>query len=294
VELTVKKTGTFDIEIELAKLGINRSQARIYLTLLKMHRTNASKLWEHSGVARQDVYRILKELYQRGLVEVIVGVPTEYKAVPIEDAVALLTKNRKKEVENELQVMNKTGKRLVAILDAKNNHQLVKERSEISLIPRKLALGRITNEFKNATRSISILTSQKRILQIINSVFKDYDDALNQGVISRVITDIDDKEKPLPNFFKGLIANPRLKVRYVAAPISYGVTIIDNAKALCPVDYHATTDVSSSDYLMITDKGIVASFADLYEQKWKTALEHKLEWKGKAFPSKVFEKVSLN
>ena len=63
------------------KMGLSRSDARTYLTLLSSGPLTAAKLAEEMGVNRAKVYASLNRLFSKGLVEVSKGKPALYKAV---------------------------------------------------------------------------------------------------------------------------------------------------------------------------------------------------------------------
>jgi len=52
---------------------------------------------EMSGVARQDIQCVLNELQEKGLIEKIIMMPTEYQATPIEVGVSVLLKQKSRE-----------------------------------------------------------------------------------------------------------------------------------------------------------------------------------------------------
>lgn len=78
------------------QLGFNRLQAEVYVALLSLGQATGKALSQHSKVARQEVYRILKELQEKGLVEKIIVMPTKFKALPIEDCLRTLIERKKK------------------------------------------------------------------------------------------------------------------------------------------------------------------------------------------------------
>ncbi|MEM4733518.1 MAG: helix-turn-helix domain-containing protein, partial [Candidatus Bathyarchaeia archaeon] len=69
----------------ITKLGLTTSQVKVYLSLLQQKKATAKTISNFSKIARQEVYRVLSDLYEKGLVEKIIAKPTEFKAVPIED-----------------------------------------------------------------------------------------------------------------------------------------------------------------------------------------------------------------
>jgi sugar-specific transcriptional regulator TrmB len=60
----------------LLGLGLNLTQARVYLSILRLDRAKVGQISKFSKVRREEVYRILPALEKMGLVERILGKPT--------------------------------------------------------------------------------------------------------------------------------------------------------------------------------------------------------------------------
>jgi sugar-specific transcriptional regulator TrmB len=80
----------------LSRLGLSTSQVKVYLALLELEKATAKTIAKHSKVARQEAYRVLAELQEKGLVEKIIEIPTKFKPIPIEDCIYLLIERKKK------------------------------------------------------------------------------------------------------------------------------------------------------------------------------------------------------
>jgi sugar-specific transcriptional regulator TrmB len=88
-------------EKTLRELGISLLQARVYLALLKLGTySNVKCISVFSKVARQDIYRTMTELRELGLVEMVIGSPALFKAIPLQETVAILMekKNQRNQV----------------------------------------------------------------------------------------------------------------------------------------------------------------------------------------------------
>jgi sugar-specific transcriptional regulator TrmB len=73
----VPEKDDFDV---LSELGLTKNQIKIYLSLLKLGTpTKAIRIFQVSGVPRQDVYRVLLELQQLGIVEKIISRPSSLR-----------------------------------------------------------------------------------------------------------------------------------------------------------------------------------------------------------------------
>ncbi len=86
-----QKLGYDDYHLEtLVQLGLTPNQGKLYLCLLRTGKATGSTLSKETSLARQEVYRILHELHNLGLVEKIISTPTEYQGVPIQDGISVL------------------------------------------------------------------------------------------------------------------------------------------------------------------------------------------------------------
>jgi sugar-specific transcriptional regulator TrmB len=86
----------------LVGLGLSRRQARVYLALLRAGVSRARPLVDSAGVPRQEVYGLLLELRQLGLVRQNLTVPKTYTAAPFVEAAKILFEQR----ANELTLMS--------------------------------------------------------------------------------------------------------------------------------------------------------------------------------------------
>src|SRR4030042_5703547 len=102
----------------LLSLGLSLNQAKVYLAILKLEKTAVGKLAAFSKVRREDVYRILPILEKMGLIERLLGKPSEVRATPISDALTFLVSEEKTKSDERLSGMRSKVKSL-AIKDWK-------------------------------------------------------------------------------------------------------------------------------------------------------------------------------
>ena len=106
---------------ELPKYGLTEVQANVYYHLLRLGRTSATKVTREIGVHRAEVYRVLRELAEKGLVTEHKGKrPTLFTATPPEEALDILLRQQAK----TLQRLREGTPKLVAWL---NSHANVKK-----------------------------------------------------------------------------------------------------------------------------------------------------------------------
>lgn len=86
-------------EEALCNLGLNRSAARLYLTLIKHHPATGYELAAHSGVPRAAIYHTLSTLEKEGLISRIQDNPARYEPLEPGRLVDLFSMRCKKYID---------------------------------------------------------------------------------------------------------------------------------------------------------------------------------------------------
>ena len=132
---------------DLTDLGLNRSQARVYFALSQSGISTAKKISDISQVAREHVYEILPQLQSLGLVEKIIGVPSQFRAPPIDEGFSILLQSRAGKTR-------KLQKKMETIRSCRNNNLEMlsqKEDNQFILIPpQKAAVNKRKREIAAA------------------------------------------------------------------------------------------------------------------------------------------------
>ena len=76
----------------LLDLGLTKAQATVYLTFVRSGQARVKTIRELSKIARQDIYRIINELVELGLVQKIIKTPNEFEAIPIMDGFSIVAR----------------------------------------------------------------------------------------------------------------------------------------------------------------------------------------------------------
>lgn len=87
------------IRDELTDIALEEDEAEVYLTLLELGTSKARTVAEETDIHRTTAYRILKDLGDRGLVEVGVGRPMEFTPAPPERLFEELRREKSRELE---------------------------------------------------------------------------------------------------------------------------------------------------------------------------------------------------
>lgn len=87
--LTAQSTCSEAVEL-LHELGLKEYEARCFVALSRLSQATAKEISDISEVPRTRVYDAARVLESKGLVETHHGSPKQFRAIPIDDAVALL------------------------------------------------------------------------------------------------------------------------------------------------------------------------------------------------------------
>jgi sugar-specific transcriptional regulator TrmB len=96
-----------DEDIEAFKtLRLTLLQAKVYLAIVRLKEAKIREISKSVKVARQDIYRVVAELQELGLVEKVIATPCRYEAVPIRQAAFILLKRiQDDDVESQEKAM---------------------------------------------------------------------------------------------------------------------------------------------------------------------------------------------
>jgi sugar-specific transcriptional regulator TrmB len=252
----------------LTRLGLTISQAKVYFDLLRLEKATVNTISKHSKMARQQVYRVLAELQEKGLVEKIIEIPTEFKPIPIEDCMYILIERKKNEVfknQKEATVL------LQRLIQKKTKNTLQEDEAQLRLISERATVLREKGRLKAVQRSIDEVTSWKNPHTTMFIDMDDLTEALQRGVKIRVIIDKPSEEKLLTDITKQLKKHPTFKIRYLPNAPKALISVYDKKEAwICTCTQPVRKDCPS---LWTNNPCLLAILQDYFEMLWLTAME---------------------
>lgn len=251
----------------LEKLGLSKSQARVYLAIVTVQKANVAKIASLSKVARPDVYRILSTLEENGLVKKIIGSPITFEATPLKQACEMLLENKKEEYieiqHNTNNLINKFNLNSHLYNVDIGNFQIV---SSVKLLREMLG-----DENTNARTSIDLITKWRNIRPVVFGVHQFFPNAIKRGVKIRVIVDYDPTEKKLAS----ALSNPLLEIRYLGERVPIKATIYDKRKASMSVGFSYDDIVPS----LWSDNPVFLKMMEAYfDTLWQKAITLPVEF----------------
>ena len=260
-----------DIQI-LKKLGLTGSQAKVYLALAKMGKANARKLWKTSKVARQDIYRILTELREIGILEKILEAPTEFKAVPLEDSIAILMERKAK----ALFSLQKDADELIQKFKENEQKSTHDEEAQYVLVPEREALTRrLKKAIEDSKKSIDVISSLKAFARTFFVLSEEIEKALKKGVKVRWIIDYPEDANSLSEVLQTLTKNPNFELKTVTYTPNARLGIYDRREIF--MAHFPTRIALESPALWSTNLSFAEIVQSFFETIWHAAAEYRIK-----------------
>jgi sugar-specific transcriptional regulator TrmB len=171
----------------LSELGLTINQTKVYLALLRLGTASkAISIFKVSGVARQDIYRVLRELQQLGIVEKVITKPTRFRAAEPKKATTILIEKKK---ENFHELNRKAEEFANKAYERYNPTPNYQEKDQIVLITEKQSIIRkIQESIERTQNTVDSLTPSRELSSWLTSVEESIKIAKDKGVKIRGIT----------------------------------------------------------------------------------------------------------
>ncbi len=249
----------------LVALGLTVLQARAYLNLVKIGTARAGIISKFSGVGRQDIYRILTELQDLGLVKKIFTMPTEFEPMPIEQGLSLLLKHRDDEtskLRKEATLLSLDGEQIKSNADQKD--------SKLSVIHGyEIADFEFIGVIKKSQKCIKILTNTNKIRRddqawrVLLESFKRNPRVLEIKIMATKVENV----TPLPEVMEKLGKNIALQIRQIPYQIPCSLTICDSRVVL--VQLIEENSQSKVTHLCLESPRLAIIFGHYFDTLWK-------------------------
>lgn len=242
-------------------LGLSNRQARVYLALLKIGDAKARRLAGFTSIERQEVYRLLGELEQLGLVKRCLTVPTRFAAVPIGEGTGLL-------IEHRLTELNLLTKRAMSL--SKKLNQIIRNPEQD--IP---TFGTVSEAESEKNYQSAIEKAQYRFQAVLGWVqFRQlcflFDVALLEAVKRGVAVEVLTEQPPkhcLPQWVKAaLVAYPNFKLKTLSEAPSAAFCVFDGAQAV--VAFNPCSRLTKGLELWTGHPALVGAFQACFWGKW--------------------------
>ncbi|MHA2359755.1 MAG: MEDS domain-containing protein [Candidatus Thorarchaeota archaeon] len=256
----------------LSDFGLTPYEAKIYITIVKLGLTTASKIAKVAEIRREEVYRTLPKLENAGLVERVLGRPVKVKALPIEDALSILVNRKEEEARREIRDLTEKREKLLetfqeGILDTQVNEEsahftLISERDAVSKKIKSL-IGRSRN-------AVDFVDSFENAFRFVLTYSDSLNDAMTRNVDVRIITEHPDRADLIPDALRKHVPENTFTIRYCEDLPSHYV-LFDNQQTL--ITTTAGSTLTESKFLWTDDPSLVGIIQRDFDELFRTSVD---------------------
>jgi sugar-specific transcriptional regulator TrmB len=254
------------IEI-LVELGLTHTEAKAYVSLLCLKTATARNIHTVSKIARQNIYQLLHDLEEKGLIEKVIAKPAKFKPIPVDQAISILLQ-RKKEQNSQLRKRAvkhfsnfETGYAKTALLD-KNAQFLMLSKSETSPLGHIDKLGKAVNNAKKSVVSLITVPMFMKVQLMDENIWKK---AVKRGVKLKFIIARRANEKAEINLDPQLENTNNFEIRWTSNHLTATVLLVDNKEVFCRVGTNIESPV-----LWSSSPQFVGMIKDYLKMKWQS------------------------
>jgi sugar-specific transcriptional regulator TrmB len=250
----------------LLGLGLTLNQAKVYLAVIKLQKTTVGQVASFSKVRREDVYRILPSLEKMGLIERLLGKPTEVRATRISDALSLLVEEEKGKADERLVGMRGIVQKLT-LKDWKQ--ELPKDESIYILIAEKKSVFAKTSDLIGTSKKeVALIADKERILPVLFQFSDEYKLAIKNGAMIRLIFEGEKPDESLKEKVKKLIGSNSVQIKFHGEHLNHFL-MSDDKEALITTSKESALGDSPS--LWTNNGNLIGVLRTGFESDWKKA-----------------------
>ncbi len=258
----------------LLHLGLTASQAKVYLALLRLETDNkGTTIAKFADIPRQDVYRLLDELKQIGIVQKTFARPATFRCVPPKEAVSILLERRIRDFSQLKKEANKFVKNVKGTV----HEELYQPESEqfILISEREALTCKAREAIENMKVSLKDITPFNELIPWLTILSKSFERALKRGVKIRWITEDQEDESLISKFLQTHSECRNFKIRFVSGPLRAKFGIFDSKEVILGINIKSGFALSPA--LWSKNAALMAMAENYFESCWKKGRDLKRE-----------------
>jgi HTH-type transcriptional regulator, sugar sensing transcriptional regulator len=247
----------------LEQVGFTETQAKIYITLCQMGQTDAKSLAKQADTPRQAAYRTLGELQQKGMVEKIIAIPQQYRAIPIHEGLSIMIGAKAKEYAS----LAERAKEFIQRYEVQTRLEKTQEEYNISIVEGKeTILKKICTLTDACSKEIWLCQPTQRWIQVNLSISKTVKEALRRGVKYHAILEQNQSELAFPKDLKSILKHPNYEVR-IARKLKINAALYDDKNGCFSV--YPSKAVGETPIIVTNHPSLLIGFRDYFSNQWR-------------------------
>jgi sugar-specific transcriptional regulator TrmB len=246
----------------LVDLGLSGLQAKAYIVLATSNPLSGRTLARTAKVSPQDIYRVLNELAEKGIVKKIISKPNKYCASPLDEGLRALLKQRQEKTEQ----LEKNAE--IIAKETKINQVTEDDTNEFIIIPKREPNAKMTEKiFRTAQISIDLINDTEEILELHETNRELKREAIQKGVRFRHIFGKKENKQELPaTFLKFAKKNDLVQIKTLDYPAPARLIIKDSKEVFFSTNLKPGTSLQP--FLWTNNTVMVKMIQQWFDNLW--------------------------
>ncbi len=259
----------------LQHLGLTASQIKVYLALLRLRgASKGTTIAKFAGVPRQDVYRLLNELQDLGIIQKTLATPAKFRNVSPQEAVDILLQRKIGDFDALKEQAQQFVERTELIA---NEIPLCSEEQQFVLITeREAIINKMKEEMDNMQHTADCIVSISEALLWFDVLSESVEAMLCRGLSVRWIIELPDANQ-LPKHYQTYLKYPNFKIKYLSGLHRAKCAIFDDRDLL--LNTFTGAGFAHMPSLWSNNPSLVAIAGSYFENCWKNVAVAKPETK---------------
>ncbi len=172
----------------LRRLGLNQYEAKAYAALCTRGSQTVGELSESGGLPRPRSYDVLMSLQEKGFVSMQAGRPLRYNALPLDEAVKTLRKQKEASLSDEIKQMDQLSKDLAGKLKVQTAPAIGAEERIWTLKGRDAIYSRMSSMISNSKKHVVMAAHAEHFKHKFKAHQKELAKAKERGVKLSFVT----------------------------------------------------------------------------------------------------------
>jgi sugar-specific transcriptional regulator TrmB len=249
----------------LVQVGFTETQAKLYLALSTVEQTDAKNLAKLANVPRQATYRTLGELQEKGIVEKIIAIPQQYRAIPLQDGLAIMISVK----ANEYSKIAQKAEEFLQRYEAQVQTQQTEKDYNISIMEGKETIVHKIQSLTQASKQeICLCQTVQRWIHVNSEIPEIIQSALKRGVKYRaVIEQSEAGEIVFPKDCRSILKHPNYEIRIVRNRLKVNAALYDNQYGC--ISFYPAKSLAESPVIITNHPSLLIGFQDHFENLWR-------------------------
>jgi len=249
----------------LNKLGLSNLEARTYIALCGYGTLSTKEISRLTNTAQADIYRVMRRLHKKGLVEKVIEKPVSFKSVPFEVGSSFLLDRKKSEINVLQGDVNQISLKIKEFFP--ENSKKVKEHQFLMVPKRENVVKKIAEAIERSKIKIDLYLTWNRFYKGMTNIFAECArKAWDRGVQFRIIVEYPKDAAAQKKAIEFCEKTPLCNIRFTADHPKTVMGIYDENEVFIIVD--PTEDLFNSPALWSNNQSLLTALQEYFELLW--------------------------